>query len=173
MRLISALGVGLAASNGITTSPFRAVPTMESLAHSSAQALSVIPDLPKELSLPGEHTETTPSLKTQPQSRRLITTEQQAKANDIIASKDLSKKQNIRKFILSSSPMYSQQSAIPNEEFDRLQRKFNEYKFINIKEPEIIVLEKLKLLQIYPRVILVLEDPLIFQLVYLLFFLNF
>ena len=40
--------------------------------------------------------------------------------------------------------MYNQQSAIPNEEFDRLQRKFNEYKFINFKEPEIIVLEKLK-----------------------------
>ena len=51
---------------------------------------------------------------------------------------------NIKEFILSSSPMYSQQSAIPNEEFGRLQRKFNEYKFINFKEPEIIALEKLK-----------------------------
>ena len=51
---------------------------------------------------------------------------------------------SIKEFILSSSPMYSQQSAIPNEEFGRLQRKFNEYKFINFKEPEIIVLEKLK-----------------------------
>jgi hypothetical protein len=51
---------------------------------------------------------------------------------------------SIREFILSSSPMYSQQSAIPNEEFDRLQRKFNEHKFINFKEPEIIALEKLK-----------------------------
>ena len=51
---------------------------------------------------------------------------------------------NIKEFILSSSPMYTQQSAIPNEEFGRLQRKFNEYKFINFKEPEIIVLEKLK-----------------------------
>ena len=50
---------------------------------------------------------------------------------------------SIKEFILSSSPMYSQQSAIPNEEFGRLQRKFNEYKFINFKEPEIIVLEKL------------------------------
>jgi hypothetical protein len=40
--------------------------------------------------------------------------------------------------------MYHQQLAIPNEEFGRLQRKFNEYKFINFKEPEIIVLEKLK-----------------------------
>jgi len=51
---------------------------------------------------------------------------------------------NIKEFILSSSPMYSQQSAIPNEEFDRLQKKFNEYKFINFREPEIIALEKLK-----------------------------
>ena len=51
---------------------------------------------------------------------------------------------NIKEFILSSSPMYSQQSAIPDEEFGRLQRKFNEYKFINFKEPEIIALEKLK-----------------------------
>ena len=51
---------------------------------------------------------------------------------------------NIKEFILSSSPMYSQQSAIPNEEFSRLQRKFNEYKFINFREPEIIALEKLK-----------------------------
>ena len=51
---------------------------------------------------------------------------------------------SIKEFILSSSPMYSQQLAIPNEEFGRLQRKFNEYKFINFKEPEIIVLEKLK-----------------------------
>jgi hypothetical protein len=51
---------------------------------------------------------------------------------------------SIKEFILSSSPIYGQQSVIPNEEFDRLQRKFNEYKFINFKEPEIIVLEKLK-----------------------------
>jgi hypothetical protein len=51
---------------------------------------------------------------------------------------------SIKEFIFSSSPMYTQQSAIPNEEFDRLQRKFNEYKFINFKEPEIIALEKLK-----------------------------
>jgi hypothetical protein len=51
---------------------------------------------------------------------------------------------SIKEFILSSSPMYTQQSAIPNEEFGRLQRKFNEYKFINYKEPEIIALEKLK-----------------------------
>ena len=51
---------------------------------------------------------------------------------------------NIKEFILSSSPIYSQQSAIPNEEFGRLQKKFNEYKFINFREPEIIALEKLK-----------------------------
>ncbi len=50
---------------------------------------------------------------------------------------------NVKAFILSSSPMYSQQSAIPNEEFDRLQRKFMKYKLINFKKPEMIVLEKL------------------------------
>ena len=50
----------------------------------------------------------------------------------------------IKQFILSSSPMYSQQSAIPNEEFNRLQKKFIEYEVINFKEPEFIVLEKLK-----------------------------
>ena len=53
---------------------------------------------------------------------------------------------NIKEFILSSSPMYSQQIAIPMEEFSRLQKKFEEYKLINFKEPEIIVLEKLKTL---------------------------
>lgn len=51
---------------------------------------------------------------------------------------------NIKEFILSSSPMYNQQIAIPMEEFSRLQKKFEEYKFINFKKPEIIVLEKLK-----------------------------
>ena len=50
---------------------------------------------------------------------------------------------NVKAFILSSSPMYSQQSAIPNEEFDRLQRKFMKYKLTNFKKPEMIVLEKL------------------------------
>ena len=50
---------------------------------------------------------------------------------------------NVKAFILSSSPMYSQQSAIPNEEFDRMQRKFMKYKLTNFEKPEIIVLEKL------------------------------
>jgi hypothetical protein len=50
----------------------------------------------------------------------------------------------IKQFILSSSPMYSQQLAIPNEEFNRLEKKFIEYDFTNFKEPEFIVLEKLK-----------------------------
>ncbi len=50
---------------------------------------------------------------------------------------------SIKKFILSSSPMYSQQTAIPIEEFDRLQRKFMKYKLNNFKKPEIIVFEKL------------------------------
>ena len=50
---------------------------------------------------------------------------------------------NVKAFILSSSPIHSQQSAIPNEEFDRLQRKFMKYKLTNFKKPEMIVLEKL------------------------------
>ena len=50
---------------------------------------------------------------------------------------------NIKKFILSSSPIYSQQIAIPNEEFDRLKRKFYHYKSTNFREPEIIILMKL------------------------------
>ena len=53
---------------------------------------------------------------------------------------------HIKKFILSSSPIYIQQIAIPNEEFDRLEKKFVEYEFKNFREPEFIVLEKLKLI---------------------------
>jgi hypothetical protein len=53
---------------------------------------------------------------------------------------------HIKKFILSSSPIYTQQIAIPNEEFDRLEKKFVEYEFKNFREPEFIVLEKLKLI---------------------------
>ena len=51
---------------------------------------------------------------------------------------------HIKKFVLSSSPIYTQQVAIPNEEFVRLKKKFVEYEFINFREPEFIVLEKLK-----------------------------
>jgi hypothetical protein len=50
----------------------------------------------------------------------------------------------IKQFILSSSPIYSQQTAIPIEEFHRLEKKFIEHKLINFKEPEFIVLEKQK-----------------------------
>ena len=38
----------------------------------------------------------------------------------------------------------SQQIAIPNEEFERLRKKFISYKLSDFKEPEIIVLEKTK-----------------------------
>jgi len=51
---------------------------------------------------------------------------------------------NEKKFILSSSPTYSQQIAIPEEEFYRLKKKFIEYKSLNFKEPKIIILEKLE-----------------------------
>ena len=50
---------------------------------------------------------------------------------------------DVKKFILSSSPIYTQQIAIPNEEFDRLKKKFLEYELMNFMEPEFIVLEKL------------------------------
>ena len=50
----------------------------------------------------------------------------------------------IKQFILTSSPIYSQQLAIPVEEFNRLKKKFIEHKSINFKEPEFIVLEKQK-----------------------------
>jgi hypothetical protein len=51
---------------------------------------------------------------------------------------------NIKKFILATSPIMSQQIAIPNEEFERLRKKFISYKLSDFKEPEIIVLEKTK-----------------------------
>ncbi len=46
--------------------------------------------------------------------------------------------------IFSSSPLYQQQSVIPNEEFIRLEKKFKKIKLENFSEPEIIILEKLK-----------------------------
>ena len=49
-----------------------------------------------------------------------------------------------KQFILSTSPIYGQQIAIPIEEFDRLKKKFIEYKSTNFKKPEIIILEKLE-----------------------------
>ena len=51
---------------------------------------------------------------------------------------------NAKQFILSTSPIYGQQIAIPIEEFDRLKKKFIEYKSTNFKKPEIIILEKLE-----------------------------
>ena len=50
----------------------------------------------------------------------------------------------VAKHIFSSSPLYTQQLAIPNEEFIRLEKKFNKTKLQNFNKPEIIVLEKLK-----------------------------
>jgi hypothetical protein len=50
----------------------------------------------------------------------------------------------VAKYIFSSSPLYQQQSAIPNEEFVRLEKKFKKTKLENFDKPEIIILEKLK-----------------------------
>ncbi len=52
--------------------------------------------------------------------------------------------EDIKKFILSTSPILSQQIAIPKEEFDRLRAKFYSNQTINFKKPEIIILEKTK-----------------------------
>ena len=51
---------------------------------------------------------------------------------------------SIKKFILATSPIASQQIAIPNEESERLKKKFINYKLTDFKDPEIIVLEKTK-----------------------------
>jgi hypothetical protein len=48
----------------------------------------------------------------------------------------------IAKNIFSSSPLYQQQSAIPNEEFIRLEKKFENTELQNFNEPDVIVLEK-------------------------------
>jgi len=48
----------------------------------------------------------------------------------------------VANFIFSSSPLYSQQSAIPNEEFVRLEEKFRDTKLKNFNSPDVIVLEK-------------------------------
>ena len=50
----------------------------------------------------------------------------------------------IVKNIFSTSPLYTQQVAIPNDEFMRLEEKFNKTKSFNFKMPDIIVLDKLK-----------------------------
>ena len=50
----------------------------------------------------------------------------------------------VAKFIFASSPLYTQQIAIPNEEFIRLEKKFNKTRLQNFNKPEIIVLEKLR-----------------------------
>ncbi len=48
----------------------------------------------------------------------------------------------IAKNIFSSSPLYHQQSAIPNEEFVRLEKKFKKTKLENFNKPDVIALEK-------------------------------
>ncbi len=48
----------------------------------------------------------------------------------------------IAKFIFSSSPLYTQQSVIPNEEFMRLEKKFENTKIKKTNRPDAIVLEK-------------------------------
>ena len=64
-------------------------------------------------------------------------------ANSLFRYKDsLNFSEDIKDFILSSSPLYSQQIAIPNEEFERLSRKFIIYKNENFLKPDIIILNK-------------------------------
>ncbi len=50
----------------------------------------------------------------------------------------------VSKHIFSTSPLYTQQIAIPNEEFIRLEEKFDKTKLQSFNEPDIIVLDKLK-----------------------------
>ena len=47
----------------------------------------------------------------------------------------------VAKFILSSSPLYTQQSAIPNEEFLRLEKKFYDTEIKKHNNPDVIILE--------------------------------
>jgi len=48
----------------------------------------------------------------------------------------------VAKHIFSSSPLYFQQIAIPNDEFVRLEKKFENTKLQNFNEPDAIALEK-------------------------------
>ena len=64
-------------------------------------------------------------------------------ANSLITfndSKDFNKE--ILEFINDSSPLLSQQLAIPNDEFQRLIKKFNFEKVSNFSDPEIIIINK-------------------------------
>ena len=64
-------------------------------------------------------------------------------ANSLITfndSKNFDKK--VAKHIFSSSPLYFQQIVIPNEEFIRLEKKFENTELQNFNEPDVIVLEK-------------------------------
>ena len=48
----------------------------------------------------------------------------------------------VAKHIFSSSPLYIQQIAIPNDEFNRLEKKFKNTKLQNFNKPDAIALEK-------------------------------
>ena len=50
--------------------------------------------------------------------------------------------EEVAKYIFSSSPLYFQQIAIPNDEFVRLEKKFENTKLQNFNEPDAIVFEK-------------------------------
>jgi len=64
-------------------------------------------------------------------------------ANSINTYKDSKNfEPNVKKFLKSSSPMYSQQLAIPLEEFSRLKLAFLSNKQGNFIEPKIIILDK-------------------------------
>ena len=50
--------------------------------------------------------------------------------------------EEIKNFILNTSPTVSRQTAIPKEEFERLKKKFLEVRNFNYKEPDLIIFKK-------------------------------
>ena len=48
----------------------------------------------------------------------------------------------VAEHIFSSSPLYFQQIVIPNDEFVRLEKKFENTKLHNFSEPDVIALDK-------------------------------
>ena len=51
-------------------------------------------------------------------------------------------KPNTKEFILNSSPLYSQQIAIPEDEYERLEKKFMKKSSYQFLQPKIIILNK-------------------------------
>ena len=63
---------------------------------------------------------------------------------------------NIKDFILDTSPIYSQQIAIPEEEYERLERKFMKRSNNQSLNPSLIILDKN--LPFYEKIDLNLDD---------------